>query len=166
MLSMLLMLLGAFKGELGLVLVRTFIARGIAAFGGVMLFIVLGRLYGAEGVGVFALAQSIYLGAGILARYGMDNPLMRYVGQDPKSTAVAVYLRWALTKSTFISTIAAVIIYLSSDLFAPLFKALPLPCHHDLWEGLSESSTITILDLGKATIRGYFDEPHRKWLCE
>ena len=120
---MLLKLLDALKGELGLALVRTFIARGIAAFGGVVLFIVLGRLYGAEGVGVFALAQSIYLGAGILARYGMDNALIRYIGQNPSSSSVAVYLRWALTKSALLSTAAAIVIYLLRDQLALCFNA-------------------------------------------
>jgi len=116
-------LLQRFKGELALALMRTFIARGIAAVGGIVLFIVLGRLYGAEGVGVFALAQSIYLGAGILARYGMDNALMRYVGQDPTASAVPVYLRMALTKSALLSTVAAVLVFLLRDQFALWFDA-------------------------------------------
>ena len=51
-------LLQRLKGELALALIRTFIARGIAAVGGVLLFVVLGRLYGAEGVGVFALGRA------------------------------------------------------------------------------------------------------------
>ena len=116
-------LLKSLKGELALALIRTFIARGVAAVGGIVLFIVLGRLYGAEGVGVFALAQSIYLGAGILARYGMDNALMRYVGQDPTASAVPVYLRWALTKSALLSTVAAVLVFLLRDRFALWFDA-------------------------------------------
>jgi O-antigen/teichoic acid export membrane protein len=116
-------LLQRLKGELALALMRTFIARGIAAVGGIVLFIVLGRLYGAEGVGVFALAQSIYLGAGILARYGMDNALMRYVGQDPTASAVPVYLRLALTKSALLSTVAAVLVFLLRDQFALWFDA-------------------------------------------
>ena len=120
---MLAALLQRIKGELALALVRTFVARGIAAVGGIVLFIVLGRLYGAEGVGVFALAQSIYLGAGILARYGMDNALMRYVGQDPTSSAVPVYLRWALIKSALLSTAAAIVIYLLRNQFADWFNA-------------------------------------------
>lgn len=116
-------LLKRLKGELAHALIRTFIARGIAAVGGIVLFIALGRLYGAEGVGVFALAQSIYLGAGILARYGMDNALMRYVGQDPTASAVPVYLRLALTKSALLSTVAAVIVFLLRDQFALWFDA-------------------------------------------
>lgn len=120
---MLAALLQRLKGELALALVRTFVARGIAAVGGVLLFVVLGRLYGAEGIGVFALAQSIYFGAGILARYGMDNALMRYVGQDPSSAAVGTYLRWAVTRSAVLSTITAVPIYLLSGNFSDWFQA-------------------------------------------
>ena len=116
-------LLQRLKSELALALMRTFIARGIAAVGGFLFFVVLGRLYGAEGVGVFALAQSIYLGAGILARYGMDNALMRYVGQDPTALVVPVYLRLALTKSALLSTTAAVLVYFLCDPFALWFDA-------------------------------------------
>jgi O-antigen/teichoic acid export membrane protein len=112
-----------FKDELALALMRTFMARGIAAVGGVIMFIVLGRLYGAEGVGVFALAQSVYLGAGILARYGMDNALMRYVGQDPTASVVPVYLRWALIKSALLSVVAAVIILFLRNQFALWYDA-------------------------------------------
>ncbi|MEC8333428.1 MAG: MATE family efflux transporter [Verrucomicrobiota bacterium] len=116
-------LLQRLKGELALALMRTFVARGVAAVGGIVLFIVLGRLYGADGVGVFAIAQSIYLGAGILARYGMDNALMRYVGQDPTASSVPVYLRWALIKSTFLSIASAVLVFLLRGQFALWFNA-------------------------------------------
>lgn len=111
------------KGELALALICTFLARGIAAVGGIVLFVVLGRLYGAEGVGVFALAQSVFIGAGIFGRYGMDNALMRYVGQDPTSQAVSIYLRWALAKSAYLSTAAAVFVFLLRHRLALWFDA-------------------------------------------
>ncbi|UYG06069.1 lipopolysaccharide biosynthesis protein [Halomonas sp. M4R1S46] len=111
------------KGDLILPLARTFIARGIAALGGLLLVVVLGRLYGPAGVGVFALAQSVYLGAGILARYGMDNALMRYVGQDHASSAIKIYLRWAVSRSFSLSVLAAVAVFLLRHRFAIWFDA-------------------------------------------
>ena len=111
-----------FNSELVIALARTFIARGIGAFGGLMLVIVLGRLYGPAGVGVFALAQSIYLGAGILSRYGMDNALMRYVGQDHYSIAIKRYLGWAIIRSLLLSISAALVIFLLRHHFAFWFN--------------------------------------------
>lgn len=81
-------LLSRFKGEMALTLGRTFLARGIAALGSLALVVVIGRVYGASGVGVYALAHSLIMGAAILARFGMDNALMRFVGEDHHSPYV------------------------------------------------------------------------------
>ena len=89
---------GILNSDLGVALLRTFLARGIAALGALGLLFVVGRLYGPAGVGVLALAQAVLLGASLLARGGMDNALMRYVGQDHDSAHVLLYFRWALIK--------------------------------------------------------------------
>ncbi|MFC3283762.1 lipopolysaccharide biosynthesis protein [Litchfieldella rifensis] len=115
------------KGELVISLVRTFIARGIAALGGLLLAVVLGRLYGPAGVGVFALAQSLYMGAGILARYGMNNALMRYVGQDHQARVITIYLRWALYKAGLFSLVAGVAIFFLRGYLGRWFDAEALP---------------------------------------
>ncbi len=112
-----------FRSELGLALLRTFIARGVSALGGLLLVVVLGRLYGPNGVGLFALAQSLYLGAGIMAKYGMDNALMRFVGQEPHCVHVKTYLRWALMRSLWLSLLAAVAIYLLRSPLERLFSS-------------------------------------------
>lgn len=111
---------------MALALGRTFIARGIAALGALLLVLVLGRIYGPIGVGVFALAQGIILGAGILARYGMDNALMRYVGQEPGAPHVMTYLYWACCKALALSTLAAVIILLFREGMERFFDAAGL----------------------------------------
>jgi len=90
-------------GETGKALIRTFFAKAISAFGALALVVIVGRLYGPEGVGVFALAQSILLGAGILARRGMDNALMRFVGRESDSPRVRSYLYWAAWRSLWVS---------------------------------------------------------------
>lgn len=111
------------RGELALALLRTFVARGIAAVGSFVLVIVLGRLYGAAGVGIFAIAQSVILGAAILARYGMDSALIRFVGSNHQSPAVMTYLRWACTKALLLSLVVAALIFISRDLLEHALNA-------------------------------------------
>lgn len=108
---------------MGRALTRTFIARGIAAVGSVALALVIGRMYGPEGMGVYALAQSVLLGIGTLARQGMDNGLVRYVGQQHVSRNVPVYLRWALKRGLLLSVMAALAISFLRDPLEVLFKA-------------------------------------------
>lgn len=98
------------RGELFVSLLRTFTARGIAALGTLSLGIVLGRIYGAQGVGVFALAQSVIFGAGIIACYGLNGSLMRYVSQDNDSPNILCYLRWALLRAGVLSLLFAAVI--------------------------------------------------------
>ena len=114
------------QSELLFTLLKTFLARGVAAFGSLLLGVVLGRLYGPEGVGVFALAQSVIIGAGLLARYGMDNALLRYVGRNAQSIHVLSYLRWACLKAFWISLIIAGGIFLARGWVALAFDATHL----------------------------------------
>ncbi|KAA0017930.1 oligosaccharide flippase family protein [Salinicola corii] len=115
-----------FRGELFLSLCKTFVARGIAALGTLFLGLVLGRLYGADGVGVFALAQSVILGAGIIARFGLNGTLMRYVSQDNDSPNIPVYLRWSVVRSGGLSITIGVLVWLSRDWVAIFFGSLAL----------------------------------------
>lgn len=98
------------SGSFGRALIRTFLARGLAAAGSLALLLVVGHLYGPEGAGVYAIAYSILLGTGILARTGMDNALMRYVGQDPSSPNGLLYLRWGLLRAGAIALILSLLI--------------------------------------------------------
>lgn len=111
------------RSEIGRSLIRTFVARSIAALGALVLLLVVGRLYGPHGVGIFALAQSFLLGAGILARAGMSNALMRFVGKDHNSPNVLLYLRWAVVRGLLISLLAMVALWFSRNLFEDLFDA-------------------------------------------
>lgn len=111
------------RGEMGRALIRTFVARAIAALGALALLLVIGRLYGPEGVGIFALAQSLLLGAGILARTGMDNALMRFVGQGHDSPHVLLYLRWAVSRSLLISFLMMVVLWIGRAPFEELFES-------------------------------------------
>lgn len=91
------------RSDTGRALIRTFLAKAVSALGALALVVVVGRLYGPEGVGVFALAQSILLGSGIIGRRGMDNALMRFVGREADSPQVRSYLNWAVRRSLVIS---------------------------------------------------------------
>jgi len=121
--SLAMRLLARVKGEMALALARTFIARAIAAVGSLFLVIALGRIYGPEGVGVYALAQSIILGISLLSRFGMDNALMRYVGQNPQSPHTVTYLKWALRKALFLSFVVSAIVFISRGVLDEVFGA-------------------------------------------
>lgn len=109
--------------ELGRALMRTFVARGVAALGTLALALVVGQLYGPEGMGVYAIAYSLLLGIGILCRQGMDNGLMRYVGRDHTSSYVRSYLYWVLRRSLFLSSLAALLLFLGRFWLEDLFRA-------------------------------------------
>lgn len=117
-------LLSRLRGETGRALVRTFMARAVSAFGALGLVVVVGQLYGPKGVGVYALAQSILLGSGILARRGMDNALMRFVGRDAQSPMIWHYLYWAGLRSLWIG-IPLVLLVVLFRLQIESFFAMP-----------------------------------------
>lgn len=110
------------QGELGIAFIRTFIARGIAAVGSFALIVAIGRFYGATGVGVFALAQSLLIAAATLARYGMDNAVMRFVGRDPQSSHVIIYVRKAFFRTFLLSVLASAVMILTGSLWAEWFR--------------------------------------------
>lgn len=111
------------RGDMGRAVISTFVARGITSLGSVLLVAVIGRFYGASGVGVYALAQSMLMAANILACYGRDKALMRFVGRDLSSSHVAVYFRRAGIKILITSVVAAGIIFFGRSLWSQLFNA-------------------------------------------
>jgi O-antigen/teichoic acid export membrane protein len=98
------------QSDIGLSFLRTFVARGVAALGAVALLLVVGRILGPEGVGAMALAQAVLMGASLMARGGMDNALMRFVGQDHGSMHVFLYLRWAMLQGLAIGLVVAALL--------------------------------------------------------
>lgn len=111
------------KGDIGKALVRTFFARGVVSVGSFLLIVTLGRLYGAAGVGVFALAQSLISAVGIISRSGMNGAILRFVGRDLKSPKVYGYLKYACIKAGIISTLGLVVIVCLRHVFAKLFHS-------------------------------------------
>jgi O-antigen/teichoic acid export membrane protein len=111
-----------FRNELNVVFARTFLARSVAALGSLVLMVVLGRLYGPAGVGVLALAQSILLGAGIIANYGMDNGLMKFVGQDQPHINTTKLLRWSVGISLSVSLVIGLAIFFGRKILGDLFQ--------------------------------------------
>lgn len=90
-----------------LTFIETLCSRGIGAFGSILLGIILGRLLGATGLGIFSIIQSVLLGSAIFARFGMDNALMRYIGMSPESAAISVYLKMAVKRALLYSMLIA-----------------------------------------------------------
>lgn len=112
------------KGVLAmlLMLVSAFSARALAALGVIGLSFVVGLYYGANGVGLLAISQGIIIGAGLIARLGLDLSIIKYVGADPHSIKVLSYLRWSLCFSSFLGGGLTVAIYFCSDLIEVFFS--------------------------------------------
>ena len=137
-------LLSRLKGETAKTLIRTFLAKGMSAFGALGLIMIVGQLYGPKGVGVYALAQSILLGAGILSRRGMDNALLRFIGRDYRSLLVRRYLYWAGVRSLFVSVPLSLAIFLLRDWFESFFEM----------SGLSDVLLgVALAEIGRASCR-------------
>ncbi len=95
-----------------------FILRIIGAGAAFVLNVVIGRLLGAEGAGLYFLALSVAMFASILARFGVDNTLLRFiaaaVSQGNRGQAKGVFLQGIM-----IATLAGVLIALAIALTAP-----------------------------------------------
>lgn len=117
---------GFYDKDILVPLALTYLAKSAAALGGLFLAIVLGRLYGPGGMGAFALAQSLLLGASIIARYGLDKSLIRYVGQDHESLGALVYLHWALLRAGMLSLIFAIAVFVMRTSIDQLFGVAQL----------------------------------------
>jgi len=111
------------RSELALPLLRTFIARAIAALGSLGLMLVVGRSHGPQGVGVLALAQSLLLGAGLLSKSGMDNTLMRYVSLRRNYKEAFRYLGWALQRAIPAAILVATFLFMARTYFESIFSS-------------------------------------------
>lgn len=157
------------RGELALALARTLLARVVAALGTLALALALARAYGTAGVGVFAVAQGLLLGGGILARYGMDNSLMLYAGRGASARQVYIYLGWAGRRAFTIATVLAVVLFLGRQSLADAFgtpalapvlsgMALALPAFTlafllaGLMRGLRRPATASLLENGSVSL--------------
>ena len=82
-----------FMREMSMTLAAALFARLLAAVGNFSFFVAIGKLFGADGIGVFTIAQSVLIGSSILSRQGMDNTLMCYVGKHHTSTVIRFYFK-------------------------------------------------------------------------
>lgn len=114
-------------GEVGRPLFKTFTARLFASGGSLILIVTLGRLYGAAGVGVFALAQSLTTATAILGRYGVDNALIRFIGRDIESSKIRSYLQYACRRTSILSFSGACLVLIFRHNFGILFHSDKLP---------------------------------------
>lgn len=110
-------------GDMAMALLRTFAARGVASFGSFALVAVLGHLYGLEGVGVYAIAQSLIIAINVPACWGMNNGLLRFVSRDLRSRKLGAYLRYACVRAGIFSLIGAVLVFMLRANLASLFHS-------------------------------------------
>lgn len=102
-----------------------FALRGGTAIFTLLFNIVLARMLGAEGAGLFTLAYSVVLVASIIARFGMDRSLLRkvaaHVSMDEWEPVRSNYLA-ALQVSLLLSGAFAVLMFVLSPLLASAFN--------------------------------------------
>ncbi len=102
--------------------VYTFIAKGVTSVGALLMVIIVGQIYGPTGVGVLAVLQGLILGGAILASYGMDQNLLRYIGRDRYSFKVLRFLRWALYIVILLSALTTGLLYSLKEHVDSLFE--------------------------------------------
>lgn len=98
-------------------------AKAVTALGSVVLVATIGRMYGASGVGVYAIAQSIIAIAGIVANCGMNGALLRFAGRNHRCVGVLTYLRWATIRCVAVSIAGAVLLFFGRHVLADLFNS-------------------------------------------
>jgi len=87
--------------------------------------VILARMLGADGVGVYFLAYTVTRIASIIGRVGLDQAVLRYVAagssQGQLNQIVGVY-RYAVLITSTLSVLATAIVFLSAPLFGQLFN--------------------------------------------
>ena len=107
----------------------SFVIRGGAAFGVISLYVVIGRFYGAEGIGFFSLAQSCVLGMAIISRGGTENALMSFVSNNHTAKDLKLCLIFCFRKVAgkvflFLVTAFIILCYLSYSFDEDKVKSL------------------------------------------
>lgn len=100
---------------------KTSIARFVALLGSLFLLVIVGKSYGAESLGHFAMGQSAMLFIAIVARFGMNNSLIKFVGADPSSFRVKEYFKTAMVQSFFSSVGLVLLFFLFIFMFGENF---------------------------------------------
>ncbi len=114
------------RGEIANALIWTLATRLAVSIGTFLLVVTLGRIYGTEGVGVFALAQSLVLGVSIIGRWGMNGALLRFVGRDLTSPKIYGFLRYAIITASLLSLFGALFVGFLRKEFAQVFDSMEL----------------------------------------
>lgn len=86
--------------------------------------VMLARLLGAEGAGVYALAYTITRISSLIGRIGLDNAVLRFTAANAaqqKWSEVAGVYRQAMTTMTALTGAVVAVIFLAAPLFAQVF---------------------------------------------
>lgn len=94
---------------------NTFVVRGITALGQVSYAVILGWLFGPEGVGLLALAQSIMLTGSTLARFGQNTSLLRFIGSTNSDPKIHQFFYQAQFITIFLSIVLSTLIFIGSS---------------------------------------------------
>lgn len=102
-------------------LVKTFAARSVAAGGSLAIVIALAHRFGAEALGVFAVAHAFFVAGSLLASWGAGNALMKFVGADPSSHTASKVVRYAVKRALLVGSFLGVALAASAEYFSVLF---------------------------------------------
>lgn len=107
-------------------ILRTLLTRGTAAFGILLLNAVLARLLGTKGLGLFILAFTVLICVSTVARFGMDNSLLRFAGTAWGTRDAGRFFgiyKQAIRRSVIHSILLSIGLYFSAPWVSYLFSA-------------------------------------------
>lgn len=103
-------------------LLLTFSSKGISAIGSMFLLVILANYFGPEGLGVYALAQSIILANSIIARYGMGTAILKIVSKNPTSKLVRKFYKLSLFHCFISCFLLGTVSFLTKDMLSIYFN--------------------------------------------
>ncbi len=110
----------------------SFAARGVGVVAGFIMHVLLSRLLGADGAGLFYLALTLLMAGGVIGKFGLDTALLRFAGaaaqNDDLATVRGLY-RQACQLSLALSAGVAVCLYLAAPWLAEQLFSAPKLTH-------------------------------------
>lgn len=98
-----------------------FVSYVILAVSGIIANILIGNTYGAEGLGVFNQTVALYMIFGLIAVFGLNTSVVKYVAQYNKETDIQKEI---FTSASLLTTGISIILTLILSLLAACFPSL------------------------------------------
>jgi O-antigen/teichoic acid export membrane protein len=148
------------SGELARGSMLLLVAKVFGALSGYAMAWLLAQRGSADAVGIYELAFTFIILLSVVARYGLDGALVRYIGQF-NATSQPGAVRWLYKRSMFFSgsfsVLLAAALYVSAPLLARIFvgEAMVIPLR---WAALA-LPFFTLMSMNSETMRGFRKMP-------